>query len=91
MENDYSTENSFSIRYGNNEEVLYDETTTIHHLAIQLDNVNISNFEVDNDSGEEFEIIINPRESLDQHRYQDYTNKEFNKKVNFLILNFDLS
>ena len=78
MEND-----SFRIRYGNNEEVFYDETTTIHHLAIQLDNLKSPNFKENDDSGEEFEIIINSRECFDQNRDQYYTNKAFNKKVNF--------
>ena len=92
MKSDDSNENCFDISYSSNDESdSYDYTTTVHHIAIQLDSLKIPAFEENDTSdeiSEELEIFIRPNEFLSPHRRQDFTYNEFNKEV--ILKSFNL-
>ncbi len=86
MEN-YSNDDFLNFQYVRDEDNVYDEITTLHHLTIRLDDLERADNDTSNnnylsseESTEEFEIIIKPKEKYND-RHQDYTYKEFNKKV----------
>lgn len=79
----YTNKEYLDLQYTSDEENVYDETN-FHNLTIKLNESSTCGIQDNHDSlnsTEELEIIIRPNEMNIQQRHQEYTYKEFNKKV----------